>query len=699
MEKNCALGLLGSRRFGRRLGGALAALAAVLLALALVPSVALAEGTLYSHWDATNGSLSFYTAEAPASSDDASVASLKAAIDPYRSNVTSIDFSKAGSIALSGNETAGLFDDCQNLKDIVSLGNLDTSAATDMSCMFQNCYCLESIDTSGLETQNVTDIAAMFRECRALKSIDLSSWDLSNVTAMRSLFVNCTSLTSAKLPKIGNPRLNDMGHLFWGCTSLREGDISTINTRTVVKSSWAGMSGIFGGYYSGWGETFESYDADLYKIVTGPDFVQNPGVYKSGFPKTMYRIDDGSHEKFASQKVIPDGAAVYVVRAALTLDGNGATSGSMDDTLLYYYSEGATPLPANVYKREGYTFLGWSPDPNAMSATVTDGESLNFDAVTEKAQRVKGDAQGEEFAYTLYAVWAKNPTITFDPNGGTGTMDPITFGYGATSALPACTFARSNYHFIGWNTAADGSGTAYADGAELSLKADVTLYAQWAANPVITFDANGGTGTMYPITVVPGVATELPACGFSCRAHDFAGWNTAKDGTGTAYADASQISTTSSLTLYAQWSEQTYTLTYDPNGGTWADGTTGAVSMTYGKASEPATILDAPTREGYRFVRWEGSSYQPGDAYDTRGDDGLLTDDTLTAVWEKASSPAQPGSATDGGKAQPKADRTDAASQAAMPDTGDMNVMAAPVAAAGFVALAAAAFMRHRIRG
>lgn len=81
--------------------------------------------------------------------------------------------------------------------------------------------------------------------------------------------------------------------------------------------------------------------------------------------------------------------------------------------------------------------------------------------------------------------------------------------------------------------------------------------------------------------------------------------------------------------------EQTYTITYNPAGGVWSDGSTGVISKTYSKTGDPAKILDAPTREGYEFVCWEGSLYQPGDTYNTRGEDGLLTDDTLTAVWKK----------------------------------------------------------------
>ncbi len=682
----------------------------VLLTLG-TPSLALADGTLYSHWDASSGVLSFYSAAAPSSQEDSVVTDLKAAIDPHRSDAVTIDFSKAGNLALSGDQTSGLFKDCRNLKNIVSLGNLDTTQATNMDSMFNNCNSLEAVDAAGLETHNVVYMQGMFSECHSLKAIDLSSWDTSSLQRIYSCFVNCRSLTSVKLPAMGGPnsKLNSVGHLFWGCTSLKEGDISSIDTRTITDSwSWSAISGIFGDHYMGWGEDMESYDSGLYKIVTGPNFVQNPGVDKwCIFPKTMYRIDDGSYARHTYSDYIPNGSAVYVVRAALSFDGNGATSGSMDDTLLYYYSEGASQLPKNAFKRDGYTFLGWSSDPNATSATVSDQESLDFDAVTQKAQRRDSDDQGEEFSYTLYAIWAKNPTIAFDPNGGTGSMSSVAIGYGASYSLPVCTFTRSGYHFSGWNTAKDGSGTAYSDASLVSLTADLTLYAQWTANPAISFNSNGGVGSMDPVVVAPSESTTLPKCEFGRRGYTFSGWNTAKDGSGTAYSDESKISITDDLTLYAQWREQTYTITYDPAGGTWADGTAGTVAKAYGKASDPAKILDAPTREGYKFVRWEGSSYQPGDAYDKRGEDGLLTDDTLTAVWEEAPAPSgdNPGGKPGAGTTVPATGASDelparpgATAKAApkVPETGDSGLggIAAALAALGAAALAGVAGIR-----
>ena len=70
-------------------------------------------------------------------------------------------------------------------------------------------------------------------------------------------------------------------------------------------------------------------------------------------------------------------------------------------------------------------------------------------------------------------------TVTFDANGGTGTMAPQTFTTGVAQALTANSFTRTDYVFSGWNTSADGSGTSYSDGQSISISANMTLYAQW----------------------------------------------------------------------------------------------------------------------------------------------------------------------------------------------------------------------------
>ena len=95
-------------------------------------------------------------------------------------------------------------------------------------------------------------------------------------------------------------------------------------------------------------------------------------------------------------------------------------------------------------------------------------------------------------------------TVTFDANDGTGTMAPQASSVPA--ALSANTFTRTGYTFAGWNTIADGSGTSYADEAEYTFSADLTLYAQWTAFSsddfvIVVKTDNAGTSTSTQFTI------------------------------------------------------------------------------------------------------------------------------------------------------------------------------------------------------
>src|SRR6185437_8802619 len=101
----------------------------------------------------------------------------------------------------------------------------------------------------------------------------------------------------------------------------------------------------------------------------------------------------------------------------------------------------------------------------------------------------------------------------------------------AATALTTNAFTRTGYTFAGWNTAANGSGTAYADAASYPFTADATMYAQWTAIPTktVTFNNNGGAGSM--ANEVNNVSTPLTSNSFTRAGYTFAGWNTAANGT------------------------------------------------------------------------------------------------------------------------------------------------------------------------
>lgn len=94
---------------------------------------------------------------------------------------------------------------------------------------------------------------------------------------------------------------------------------------------------------------------------------------------------------------------------------------------------------------------------------------------------------------TLYAQWEEIAkvfyTVKFDANGGTGEMNKITAESGIEIAITENSFTKAGWTFSGWNTKSDGTGAPYNDKTKITLTADITLYAQWAA----------GTGTAYKV--------------------------------------------------------------------------------------------------------------------------------------------------------------------------------------------------------
>jgi len=144
----------------------------------------------------------------------------------------------------------------------------------------------------------------------------------------------------------------------------------------------------------------------------------------------------------------------------------------------------------------------------------------------------------------------------------------------------------------------------------------------------ITYNANGGTGAPKADVKHSSIALRLSNTKPTRTGYTFKGWSTSSTGS-VAYAAGASYTSNSSRTLYAVWQKDTYTLTYDANGGTNAP-----VSQT-GQYNTAVTLSESvPEREGYDFTGWATSatgspSYQPGSSYT------VTKNQTLYAVWEK----------------------------------------------------------------
>ena len=242
----------------------------------------------------------------------------------------------------------------------------------------------------------------------------------------------------------------------------------------------------------------------------------------------------GSRPKISLDNVSVTSTAAAVSHT-VTFNNNGGSG-----TMTAQVASASTALSTNTFTRTGYTFSGWNTAANASGTGYANSASYSFSV----------DA-------TMYAQWSANSnTITFDANGGSGSMSNQNINTAASANLSTNTFTKAGYSFAGWATTALGS-VAYADAASYTMgTGNVTLYAKWTANNnTITFNANGGTGSMSNQTIATAASANLSTNTYTYSGSVFSGWNTAADGSGTSYADgASYTMGTSSVTLYAQWS-------------------------------------------------------------------------------------------------------------------------------------------------
>ena len=313
-------------------------------------------------------------------------------------------------------------------------------------------------------------------------------------------------------------------------------------------------------------------------------------------------------------------------------DANGGT-GKMDASYLTFDAE--KQLATNEFKKDGYTFMGWSLKSNASDAVYSNG------------QNVKNLAEESDAIITLYAVWKPNSyVVKYDANGGRGSMDTSNHTYDTENLLSNNAFEREGYQFEGWSTSSNATSTTYTDSQSIkNLSSDdgdtITLYAVWKVNSyTIRYDANGGSGTTNNSEHTYDTAKGLTNNGFSKVGYTFVGWGTSSSATQATYTNGQSVKNLTSknkdtITLYALWKANTYTIQYNANGGS---GSMGASSYTYNEAK--ALAGNNFKRTGYSFLGWSTSSsatqatYSNGQSVKNLASNNGSTV-TLYAVWKE----------------------------------------------------------------
>ena len=385
-------------------------------------------------------------------------------------------------------------------------------------------------------------------------------------------------------------------------------------------SSWRGYctgSGRYrvnGGSYTSW---FSGYDAANCYPQTSTIYHKNTATTSGLSPLTCDHIADGSLTVDNECKIVISGtssympkAGTYTATATATINnvrtvsynkngGNSTPSAqrTLDGTAITLASaitKNATV--SNTTITTSYNANGGSSTPSSQTSTKTVTTPQNFNGWHEGSASGTSHAAGSSFTptgsnITMYAGWSNGTasttyssitlasaiskpndtttyTISFNANGGTPTPGNLT-------ATKTTTYTFNNWH------EGSATGTSHAAGSSWSPTSSKTLYAAWTS-------ANSTTSVTLPTVTRAGYTLN--------------GWYTASSG-GTKRGNAGASYTpTQSETLYAQWTAVNYTVTIDPNGGTYSSSTS-TTTLSSQHIGDTISVAE-PTRPGYTFVGW-----------------------------------------------------------------------------------------------
>ena len=292
--------------------------------------------------------------------------------------------------------------------------------------------------------------------------------------------------------------------------------------------------------------------------------------------------------------------AVWQINSYVITYGKNDGSGITTTSTFVFNSTNALSF-SNPWTRTGYTFLGWSTDPNA-SAADTSYTVVDID--------------------NLFAVWQiKTYVVTFAKNDGSNTSTTHTFNYNETGALGFTNpWTRTGYTFLGWATTAGATSAANS----YTVTGAATLYAVWQINSyTITYDANDSSGNTTTDSKNFGSTNALSfANPWSRTGYTFLGWASSS----ASIAADSSFTVTGNATLYAVWQIKTYTITYDKN-----DASNTRANYTYSHFATDALNYTNPwSRTGYTFLGWAttAGATSAANSYTVTGAA------TLYAVWQ-----------------------------------------------------------------
>ena len=350
----------------------------------------------------------------------------------------------------------------------------------------------------------------------------------------------------------------------------------------------------------------------------------SPGVWNSDGCK--FALWDKTHRAWRGFMQDSDGDGIY--EGTVPSDCNEVTFARFDGAKKepvwdQQYNKSADQTISSLADKNMFSVTGWG-------GTYCEG---NWNTVYAKPGVFRINAGSNLKNWSCKFV--PHYVLTYDKNdvGASGSMDPTTVASDALSknvSVAACGFtAPTGYHFDHWDTASDGSGTDYNPNDTYNLTADATLYAIWAPNNhTLIWDFNGGSsseteGIDYTAggSVNYGTKIDYPSdASMSKAGYTFTGWSSSP---ATMPDD--------NLTITAQWSVQSYTITWNVNGSTYTTGDP-STSAESGTKWSALTLPTAPADntlsdcDRTKFVGWSTSPLfgdgndAPADLFKTTSD-------------------------------------------------------------------------------
>lgn len=464
--------------------------------------------------------------------------------------------------------------------------------------------------TNPLTVSNITantHITPIF----VLKSYTVT-WNANGGTVSPASVSKTHGSTLGTLPTPTRAATAEYSYTFAGWFTAASGGTQISTTTTVTRNVT---------YYAHWTATKRSYTATFNgngggtpspSTITktyGSELGTLPTCSRTGYTFLGWYTASSGGTKISTTTVVTKDITYYaqwsINSYTLTFNPNGGTVTPTSKNLEYNSAYGTLPTPTRASDAQyTYTFAGW------------------YTAATGGTQ-VTGATKMAAKDTTVYAHWTSNTrsyTVSYQTTYGTLNKTSQSVAYNSkgscTLTMPDNT-AEFTYTFVGWYTAANGGGTEVGSSLTLetpAIKGTVTYYAYVTRSTksyTHTFNANGG-GTVSPATITKTYNTALGTLPTVSRTgYTFVGWfDTSAASGGTQATTTTKV--TGTKTWYARWSINSYTFTFDKNGGNTPSSTTITKEYNTAVGTLPTCTRNANNTYTYAFAGWFDTSASSG---------------------------------------------------------------------------------------